>query len=213
VNQTPPSGSTTVTIGAGSTLEAQATVSSGETINFAGSKAFLHFDTPRGVAGDITNFDLGETIDLKGVNPASVTRSSGQLQFTVGSFSLSPAGGASGVQAVASGDGAEVTALCFCANTLIQTPNGQVVVQDLAIGDPVSTLSGATRRIVWIGTGQVLATPGRRTGNTPVIVRRGALADAVPSRDMRLTKGHSLFLDGVLIPVEHLVKSSFDHLG
>ena len=36
-------------------------------------------------------------------------------------------------------------------------------------------------------------------------MRKGALADNVPHRDLRVTKGHSLFLDGVLIPVEFLV--------
>jgi hypothetical protein len=51
----------------------------------------------------------------------------------------------------------------------------------------------------------VLVTPGRRSAATPVIVRKGALADNVPHRDLRLTKGHSLFLDGALIPVEYLV--------
>ena len=47
--------------------------------------------------------------------------------------------------------------------------------------------------------------PGRRSAATPVVVRKGALADNVPYRDLRVTKGHSLFLDGVLIPVEFLV--------
>jgi hypothetical protein len=36
-------------------------------------------------------------------------------------------------------------------------------------------------------------------------VRKGALADNVPHRDLHITKGHSLYLDGVLIPVEFLV--------
>jgi hypothetical protein len=38
-----------------------------------------------------------------------------------------------------------------------------------------------------------------------VIVRKGALADNVPHHDLRTTKGHSLFIDDVLIPVEFLV--------
>jgi hypothetical protein len=46
---------------------------------------------------------------------------------------------------------------------------------------------------------------GRRSPATPVIVRRGALAENVPNRDLRLTKGHSLYIDDVLIPVEFLV--------
>jgi hypothetical protein len=36
-------------------------------------------------------------------------------------------------------------------------------------------------------------------------VRRNALADGVPDRDLHVTKGHSLYFDGVLIPVEFLV--------
>jgi hypothetical protein len=36
-------------------------------------------------------------------------------------------------------------------------------------------------------------------------VRKGAVADNVPNRDLRITKAHSLYLDGVLIPVEFLV--------
>ena len=165
-------GTGSVTIGAGSTFEAQATVSSGETIRFAGNKGYLHFDTPGGVAGDVTNFGLGETIDLKGVDPASVTFQGGQLGFTGGSFSLALAG-AHPVTATASDDGAAVALLlCFCADTLIQTPMGERRVQDLAIGDDVTTLSGAKRRIVWIGTGTVPATRGQRTAATPVTSAR-----------------------------------------
>jgi hypothetical protein len=36
-------------------------------------------------------------------------------------------------------------------------------------------------------------------------VRKGALAGTVPNRDPRITKGHSLHLDGVLIPAEFLI--------
>ena len=94
---------------------------------------------------------------------------------------------------------------CFAAGTRIATPTGQVKVQDLAVGDRVMTLRGVARPIVWIGAGTVLATRGRRTAATPVIVRKGALADNVPNRDLRVTKGHSLYIDEVLIPVEELI--------
>jgi hypothetical protein len=36
-------------------------------------------------------------------------------------------------------------------------------------------------------------------------VRKGALADNVPNRDLHVTKAHSLYIDGVLVPVEFLV--------
>ena len=78
-------------------------------------------------------------------------------------------------------------------------------MEALCVGDRVVTMSGRARPITWIGTGKVLATRGRRTPATPVIVRRGAIAPNVPSRDLRVTKGHSLYIDDVLIPVEFLV--------
>lgn len=101
--------------------------------------------------------------------------------------------------------GLPVTALCFVAGTRIATPGGEVPVERIAAGDRVLTASGVTRPVEWIGTGKVLVTPGHRSAATPVIVRKGALADNVPNRDLHITKGHSLFLDGALIPVEFLV--------
>ena len=95
--------------------------------------------------------------------------------------------------------------LCFLATTLIATQAGEVSVEELAVGDAVLTVQGEARRIVWIGEGRVLNTRGRRTAATPVIVRKGALADNVPHHDLRVTKGHSLYIDGVLIPAESLV--------
>jgi hypothetical protein len=96
-------------------------------------------------------------------------------------------------------------ALCFCAGTLIGTPAGDVPVEHLAVGDHVLTARGEARPVVWIGTGRVMVARGRRSAATPVIVRKGALAENVPHHDLRVTKGHSLYLDGVLVPVEFLV--------
>jgi hypothetical protein len=102
------------------------------------------------------------------------------------------------------GDSA-VFAICFCAGTLVCTPAGQVLVQDLKVGDEVQTMDNGPRPIRWIGKGKVLATRGRRTAATPVIVCKGALADNIPTHDLRVTKGHAFYIDGVLIPAEFLV--------
>ena len=92
---------------------------------------------------------------------------------------------------------------CFCRGTLILTPAGEVPVEALRIGDRVVTLSGDERPIIWTGRGtRSVAKSG--SSARPLIVRRDALADGVPSRDLRLTRGHSLYLDGMLIPVEYL---------
>jgi uncharacterized repeat protein (TIGR03803 family) len=120
-------------------------------------------------------------------------------------FGTTEQGGASN-----EGTAFEVTAsgfvpFCFLVGTQIATPTGEVAVENLVVGNLVMTFKGEARRIVWIGKGRALATRGSRTAATPVIVRRGALADNVPHRDLRITKAHSLYLDGVLIPVEFLV--------
>jgi hypothetical protein len=94
--------------------------------------------------------------------------------------------------------------VCFCRGTLILTDKGELPVEALAVGDRVQTLSGSLKPIRWIGFGRDLVT-GKNPLARPIIVRQGALADGVPRRDLYLTHGHALYLDGVLIPVEHLV--------
>lgn len=196
-------GTGSVTIDAASTLGVQGTVANGETIVFSGSGAYLYLANPDAVAGSVTNFAVGDTIDLKGITSADY--SGGMLSFNGGSFALSLANGSTATASI-SGDNVVISAsLCFCANTQILTPLGERSVQELAVGDLVTTWSGETRHIVWIGVGKVLATRGRRNAATPVIVRKGALADNVPNRDLRVTKGHAFYLDDVLIPVEFLV--------
>jgi hypothetical protein len=100
------------------------------------------------------------------------------------------------------------TVVCFLRGTHIATPQGERAIEQLMPGDMAITAAGTARRIVWIGKGKVLATRGKRTAATPVIVRKGALADNVPNQDLRVTKAHALYLDGVLIPVEFLVNHS-----
>jgi Hint domain len=94
---------------------------------------------------------------------------------------------------------------CFCVGTLIGTPTGEVQVEKLNVGDIVLTAHNGPRTVKWVGRRTELATRGKRTAATPVIVRKGALTDNVPNQDLRLTKGHALYVDDVLIPVEFLV--------
>ena len=99
----------------------------------------------------------------------------------------------------------EPAILCFVKGTLILTERGEERVETLNVGDQIVTISGRIEPVVWIGTGRVLATRARRNAATPVIVRKGALAPNVPHHDLHVTKGHALYFDGALIPVEFLV--------
>jgi autotransporter passenger strand-loop-strand repeat protein len=90
---------------------------------------------------------------------------------------------------------------CFCRGTMIDTPLGEVPIETLMVGEAVLTAGGGTPTIRWIG--RQTFRPSKETH--PVIVRQGALAESVPRRDLRLTRGHSLLLEGMLVPVGELV--------
>ena len=202
-----------VTIDAGSRLEVQGTVAGGETVMFAGSGAYLHLDTPGSVAGGVTNFGTGETIDLKAVNPASVTYSGGLLSFSGGSFALALTNPGT-VSASTSGDGAAISFIpCFRAGTRIRTERGEVLVEDLKRGEPVLAHGGGGRLIpqpvVWIGRRSVDC---RRHSKPelvwPVRVRAGAFGAGQPGRDLWLSPDHAVFVDDVLIPVRLLINGA-----
>jgi hypothetical protein len=195
-------GSGSVTIEAGSTLDVTGAIASTETIVFAGPSASLLLGSPDSAAGAVTGFGAGDTIDLAGIAPDSVSDADGTVSFTGGSF---PLAAATPPVIESDGNGGTDLVVCFAVGTQIGTPAGEVPVQNLTIGDLVQTAHNGPRKVVWIGKGKVLATQGRRTAATPVIVRKDAVADNVPNRDLHITKAHSLYIDGVLIPVEFLV--------
>ena len=87
---------------------------------------------------------------------------------------------------------------------MILTDKGEAPVEELAVGDHVINLAGVAKPIRWIGIGRDLVTH-RNSLARPIIVRQGGLADNVPHRDLYLTHGHALYLNGALIPVENLV--------
>jgi Hint domain len=94
---------------------------------------------------------------------------------------------------------------CFLRGTHIQTPDGEIAVEDLVIGALVETLNGALP-IKWIGRQSYRKTSAAWHWSVgPIRVARFALSDQYPHRDLYLSPPHSLLIDGFLIPVEWLV--------
>jgi len=87
---------------------------------------------------------------------------------------------------------------CFLAGTRIATPDGDVAVETLKPGDRVLTHDGRAVPVRWIGRRRIatLFVPEPRR---PVCIAAGALGDGLPTRDLRLTPDHALFLDGLLV--------------
>ena len=157
--------------------------------------------------GTIAGFSTGDTIDVYTYGTATFNQSGSVVSVMQNGTTTGTLAFASTIMAASALSSIidVPQALCFLAGTLIDTPDGEVHVETLAVGDKVRTASGQVRPIVWIGQGKVLATRGRRNAATPVIVRKGALGRNVPHWDLRVTKGHSVYIDDVLIPVEFLV--------
>jgi hypothetical protein len=205
------------------TLELGGSISAGTgTITFDTNAATLRIDGATAPANVIAGFILGDKIDLSGIafsaaDTLDYTVATGILAIENGTTTVAQLGFGAGNAAVddafqitqetGGGTGIVVTneLPCFLAGTMILTDRGEVAVQDLAVGQNIITLSGEVKPIVWIGSGHASISPSKRSAATPVIVRKNALAPNVPHRDLRITKGHSLFVDNVLIPVEFLV--------
>jgi hypothetical protein len=98
--------------------------------------------------------------------------------------------------------------VCFCAGTLIATPRGEIPVEQLAIGDMVTTAQGTPRHVRWIGRQTVHAVFANPVRDYPIQIRAGALADGMPRRDLFVSPDHALLLDGVLVHAGALVNGT-----
>ncbi len=213
-------GSGGLSIAAGATLELDGSVAVTETVAFTPTSTsvpggVLQLGTV-GFAGTIASFFQGDSLILTGITDIATVSVAGSLldvhrsggsdiflhldtgfNYTGATFNFFASGGNSVI-----GDNVP----CFLAGTLIRTERGEIPVQQLAIGDRVVTLNGSLRPIVWIG--KRAYSSAFAAGNrdiVPILIRRGALADNVPTRDLHVSPLHAMYLDNVLIQAELLV--------
>ncbi len=95
---------------------------------------------------------------------------------------------------------------CFARGTLISTPNGEVAVEALSIGDEVLLADGSVQPVKWIGRRSYVAAFVR--GNeavTPVRIQAGAMGSDLPRRDLIVSPEHAIFINGVFVPAGKLV--------
>ncbi|KXV22348.1 hypothetical protein AD933_00525, partial [Acetobacter malorum] len=103
-----------------------------------------------------------------------------------------------------------LTLVCFLAGSMIETPDGDVPVENLKEGDQVIAYvdgSPVSRPVVWTGHKHVTVRNGLPDDEAgyPVRILKDAIADGVPYKDMLITGDHCLFFDGSFIPVRMLV--------
>ena len=89
---------------------------------------------------------------------------------------------------------------CFVAGTRIETPNGEVRVEDLCVGDLVCTPAGALRRVCAVMTRNVAPEEALRCpGLSPVCFAAGSLAEGVPRRDLYLSRQHRVLVRSAIV--------------
>jgi hypothetical protein len=97
-------------------------------------------------------------------------------------------------------------ASCFATGTLIRTTAGDVPVEALPTGARAVLADGETAPVIWIGHRDVtFADEPDPSPAWPVRVRAASFGPGLPARDLYLSPDHAVFVDGVLIPVKHLV--------
>ena len=104
------------------------------------------------------------------------------------------------------GQGAIATS-CFLAGTVISTPEGEVLIEDLNIGDTISTADGDTRKVVWLGK-KTLSTFFTPAEHRPVLISAGALGNGLPKRDLKVMPAHAFLIGDVLVVAGQLVNGT-----
>jgi Hint domain len=115
-------------------------------------------------------------------------------------------------QTVADGSGGTdvfLGSVSYAAGTRILTDGGERAVETLRPGDIVITLSQGQRHerlVKWIGRRRVdLTAHPRPEMVVPIRIRRGAVADDMPHRDLVVSPEHAILIDGKLVSARRLV--------
>ena len=104
----------------------------------------------------------------------------------------------------------EISAQCFAAGTRILTTRGEVMVQDLRVGDrAITAINGSEAAVIWIGYREVDISrhPNPRSVQ-PVRIAAGAFGRGMPKRTLTLSPDHAVYVNDVLVPVKHLINGT-----
>lgn len=84
---------------------------------------------------------------------------------------------------------------CFTPGSLIATPKGQRRVEDLQEGDKIITRDNGIQEIRWVGQKRMNGIDlARQPKLQPVLIRKGALGNGLPERDMMVSPNHRVLV-------------------
>lgn len=140
-----------------------------------------------------TGEPVGITLTLTGISSDQISTTYSASYPEEGTITLNSIPNAAGVA-------------CFVEGTKITTLRGEIPVQQLRIGDIVKLNQGGIAPIKWIGqrsyNGRLIA--GSKTV-LPICIKAHALENGVPVRDLWVSPGHAISIDGGLVHASKLV--------
>lgn len=163
------------------------------TLNDVDNDGFIRADGSDQVNGsNVTNVWVNDTVTIDGTTYVGVTfyTADGSRYFTPNDGSVLVAGTATATTWVNSSTQMPVGTLgppCFTTGTLIETPDGDVRVEELKIGDLVTTKDHGPQMIRWIGKRSVAG----RGELAPILFKAGAIGN---TRDLRVSPQHRMLL-------------------
>jgi hypothetical protein len=120
------------------------------------------------------------------------------------------AGNGNGNNGNGNGNGGGRGGACFLRGTCLLTPGGERNIEDLRIGDLLTTLNGEAKPIQWIGRRVYRRSTDSKhpDGVLPIRVAKGALGPDAPHCDLFISQQHALWVDGLFIKAMDLVNGS-----
>jgi type VI protein secretion system component Hcp len=98
---------------------------------------------------------------------------------------------------------------CYRRGTRITTVGGNTRIEELQVGDLLVTASGEQRPVRWLGSRRVDSSHYAQPADVwPICIRAGAFADDLPVRDLWVSPGHCILIDGHLFQAGKLVNGA-----
>ena len=213
-------GSGPLEISTGATLELSSADLSAAPVSFTGTSALLVVDNAAAGLPGIAGMSSFDAVDLVGIATNLVSITGGTVEFLnpqgsiAQTFAVSTSGAAlPGLSITSDGSGGSLITLggelpCFARGTSILTPQGYRPVETLRPGDPVINAAGERRPVRWVGWRTLDLGPRSAKSARPIIILPGAFGPSKPFKTMRLSPLHCIYVQGVLIPVTHLVNGA-----
>ncbi len=163
------------------------------TLNDVDNDGFIRADGSDQVNGsNVVNVWVDDSVTIDGVTHIGTTfyTADGGRYFTPNDGSVLSPGIATATTFVNTSTQMPVGDLgppCFVSGTRIETPDGDIRVEDLKIGDMVTTKDHGPQEIRWIGQRSVAG----RGEFAPILFKAGAIGN---SRDLRVSPQHRMLL-------------------